>query len=218
MQLPTMPSRPLAAPKRISLYLTLAALQFFVCEFLVAGTWRGAYSYSANFISDLGVPFCGVDGTAPCSSTAVIMNLSFIVLGVAYLISAALWHRMTDLPAISLVFLVLAGIGVITVGFAPSNTLWKLHSLGATLSLIFGSLFALTAALSLWSQRTGAAKYVTAALAVIGLVGYFCFTYQWNLGLGPGGIERVAVYATILAFVSSVRLIDQVSEGHTAGD
>ncbi len=78
-----MPSHVLETSKRTPLYLTVAVLQLFVVEFLVAGTWRGHYSYSANFISDLGVPFCGTDGNAPCSKTSLLMDASFVVTGLA---------------------------------------------------------------------------------------------------------------------------------------
>lgn len=206
-----MTARVVEAPRRTPLYLTLVSLQFFVSEFLVAGTWRGHYSYSSNFISDLGVPFCGVDGTAPCSRTSLLINASFVVIGLSYLIAAVLWFKIERvLPLVPTVFLVVSGIGGVVVGFAPSNTLWELHSLGATLFFIFGSLFAVTVSLTVWSLVAGAVKYCALILGVLGLVGYFCYTYSWNLGLGVGGIERVAAYSTILGFVACVWLTAQV--------
>lgn len=193
----------------------------FVVEFLVAGTWRGHYSYSANFISDLGVPFCGTDGNAPCSKTSLLMDASFVVTGLAYMVAAVLWHRIERvLPPAPVVFLVVAGIGGVVVGLAPSNTHWELHSLGATLFLIFGSLFTLTTALTVGPRISGPATYLALALGgVLGLVGgYFCFTYSWDLGLGVGGIERVAAYSAILGgFVVCVHLVTQLqSVRHSA--
>ncbi|MDV7083433.1 DUF998 domain-containing protein [Rhodococcus sp. IEGM 248] len=213
-----MPSHVLETSKRTPLYLTVAVLQLFVVEFLVAGTWRGHYSYSANFISDLGVPFCGTDGNAPCSKTSLLMDASFVVTGLAYMVAAVLWHRIERvLPPAPVVFLVVAGIGGVVVGLAPSNTHWELHSLGATLFLIFGSLFTLTTALTVRPRISGPATYLALALGVLGLVGYFCFTYSWDLGLGVGGIERVAAYSAILGFVVCVHLVTQLqSVRHSA--
>ncbi len=200
----------LRTAERIPLYLSLAAFQFFVCEFLVAGSWRGTYSYSDNFISDLGVPYCGAQGTIPCSQSAVVMNASFVVLGMAIVVGAA-WAYANKLgPAIAWLFLVVAGIGMVVAGIARSNTLWEAHSLGASLFFIFGGVSALTIGVSVWPETTSRARYAVIAFGVAALVAYFCYTYKWNLGLGTGGIERASAYSAILGYVSSVYLLNQL--------
>ncbi len=208
----------LRTDERIPLYLALAAFQFFVCEFLVAGSWRGSYSYSTNFISDLGVPYCGARGSIPCSQSAVVMNASFVVLGIAIVVGAV-WAYANDVgPVIAWLFLVLSGLGIVVAGIARSNTLWELHSLGASLFLIFGGVSAMTIGISVWPATTSRLKYVAVPLGVVALVAYFCYTYTWNLGLGTGGIERASAYSAILGFVGSVYLLNELRiHPHTSG-
>lgn len=187
-----------------------AAVQFLLVEFLVAGSWRGSYSYSQHFISDLGVPYCGPQGADPCSSTAVLLNGSLLVVAAAYLSIAILWrHRLQPYPLAS-VFAVVAGAGIAIVGLVPSNSIWSLHSLGATLFFVFGSLFTLlccTAAVRAGIRGQGIAGQV---IAVVGLSGFFSYTYSWDLGLGTGGIERVAAYSALLGFILTVHVLDRL--------
>lgn len=187
-----------------------AAVQVLIVEFLVAGSWRGNYSYSYNFISDLGVPFCGPQGADPCSSTAVLLNGSFLVVAAAYISMAILWrHRLRPYPLAS-AFAVVAGAGIAIVGLVPSNSIWALHSLGATLFFVFGSLFTLlccTAGVRAGIRGAGIAGQV---IAVVGLAGFFSYTYSWDLGLGTGGIERVAAYGALLGFVLTVYVLDRL--------
>jgi hypothetical membrane protein len=189
--------------------LAVSALQFFLCEFLVAGSWRGAYSYTQNFISDLGVPYCGPHGNTPCSTSSVLLTVSFIVVGGSLLV-AALWIRAAaSTPPVASVFMGIAGIGAVIVGVVHSNANWPLHSLGASLLLIFGSCAALTVGLSGSLLRGNLVSLLTAPLGFLGLVGYFCYVNNWHLGLGPGGIERVSAYAVIAGFVAAVSLVSQ---------
>lgn len=200
----------LRTEEQIPLYLTLAAFQFFVCEFLVAGSWRGNYSYSTNYISDLGVPYCGMLGTVQCSTSAVAMNASFVVLGLAIVVGAA-WAYANKLgPVIAWVFLVISGTGMVVAGVARSNTLWEAHSLGASLYLVFGGVSALTIGVSVWPVTTSRVKHLAVVLGVVGIASYFCYLYSWNLGLGTGGIERASAYSAILGFVGSVYLLNQL--------
>ncbi|WP_072688121.1 DUF998 domain-containing protein [Rhodococcus marinonascens] len=206
-----MPAHAVETSNRTSVSLTLAVLQFFVIEFLVAGTWRGQYSYSANSISDLGVPFCGADGNEPCSATSLIIDAAFVTVGIAFVVAALLWYRAYRLhPLVPSVFLLVAGIGGVVVGLTPANTHWDVHSLGVTLFVLFGSLFTLTAAFHVQPQMSGPAPYVALALGVLGLVGYISLTHSWDLGLGTGGIERVGAYSILLGFIVCVHLMTQL--------
>jgi len=188
--------------------LVLGALQFFVCEFLVAGSWRGDYSYSQNFISDLGVPYCG-NADRPCSTSSVLLTISLVVLGVA-LVAAAVWVRLAaPTPPVGSMFLAVAGVGSGIAGVAHSNTNWPLHSLGATLFMIFGSCAVLTVGLSGCVLRRNVVSMLTAPLGLLGLIGYFCYVNNWQLGLGPGGIERVSAYSVIIGFVCAVAMVSR---------
>jgi hypothetical membrane protein len=187
--------------------LIVSALQFFVCEFLVAGSWRGNYSYTQNFISDLGVPYCGLHGDAPCSSSSVLMAASLVVFAAALLIAAQWIGHVAAMPAVASVFLVLMAIGAALVGLVRSNVNWPLHSLGASLFLIFGGCALLTIGLCRAVFRRNAASMITAPLGLLGLAGYFCYVNSWQLGLGPGGIERVSAYSVFVGFVAAVAMV-----------
>jgi hypothetical membrane protein len=187
--------------------LIAGALQFFMCEFLVAGSWRGYYSYSHNFISDLGVPYCGQHGDMPCSSSAVLMNISLFVFAAALLVGAWWIDRSAPLPRVGVLFLALAAAGAVLVGLIHANTNWALHSMGASMLLIFGGCAALTYGLSDGIRHRNVASVVSAPLGVLALAGYFCYDNSWQLGLGPGGIERVSAYSVILGFVFTVAMI-----------
>lgn len=193
--------------EHLPLILALSALQFFIFEFLVAGSWRGNYSYTRNFISDLGVPYCGAHGDIPCSASSELITLSFLILGGAFLVGA-LWMRSATIPLVASVFTAIPGIGAFIVGLVHSNANWPLHSLGASLFLIFGSCAALTVGLSGGAMRRNIGSFLTAPLGLLGLVGYFCYVNSWQLGLGPGGIERLSAYSVIVGFVCAVAMVN----------
>ncbi|MBV8928021.1 MAG: DUF998 domain-containing protein [Mycobacteriaceae bacterium] len=186
------------------------ALQFFVFEFLVAGSWRGEYSYTDNFISDLGVPYCGSHGNAPCSASSVLITMSFVVMGVSFL-AAAIWMRAgmraATAPLVGSLFMGIAAAGAVVVGLVHSNVNWPLHSLGSSLFLIFGSCSLLTVGLSHNVAPRDVASFLTAPLGLLGLVAFFCYVNSWQLGLGPGGIERVSAYSVIVGFACGVSVV-----------
>jgi beta-glucanase (GH16 family)/hypothetical membrane protein len=197
--------------ERLPQVLIWAVLQLFVCEFLVTGSWRGDYSYSHNLISDLGVPYCGSQGTEPCSTSWALMNGSIVLVGVALLV-AAVWVRRPSQPRAGTVFLAASGIGAVVVGLVPSNSSWPFHALGASLFFLFGGCFAITIGLSIPVARPTKGSFASLTYPVapwlatlfgfIAVAGYFCYTNSWDLGLGPGGMERVSAYAVVLGFIS----------------
>lgn len=196
--------------ERLPQVLMWASLQFFLCEFLVAGSWRGDYSYTRNLISDLGVPYCGSQGTEPCSTSWALMNVSFVLVGVA-LVVAAVWVRRPTQPPAGAVFLGASGVGAVLVGLVPSNANWPVHSLGASLFFLFGGCFAITIGLSSTGARPSNGSFAAPAHPVapwlatlsgfVAVAGYFCFANNWHLGLGAGGMERVSAYSVVLGFV-----------------
>jgi len=200
---------------RLPQIFVIAVLQFVVCEYLVVGSWRGNYAYGQNLISDLGVPHCGMQGTEPCSTSWMLMNGSVVLVGLAFL-AAATWLRRPAQPRAAALFLTVSGIGVIITGLVPSNTVWSAHALGASLFFLFGGCFAVTVGLATSSAgvrgmpattplRT-AAPWIATVSGSVAIAGYFAFENGWNLGLGPGGMERVTAYAVIAGFVSIMLL------------
>jgi hypothetical membrane protein len=180
---------------------------YFVAQPAVALAWSPGYSWLHNYISDLGNTACGSfavpHGTAMyvCSPRHGVMNGAFIVNGALFLVGAmllrGLWpYGKTPRRAGSL--LILAGVLKIVVGLAPENVNVGLHLLGA-LNVPLVSVAILMLTLSTYRTRPviGAAGL---ALAIVGLVGStLSVGGQFGnsglyLGLGVGGMERIATY------------------------
>lgn len=71
-------------------------VQFIAFEYAVSLSWNWAidgkdnYSYLTNMISDLGATVCKDDGRWLCSQAFVVMNVSFIYLGLGIIVAASL--------------------------------------------------------------------------------------------------------------------------------
>ena len=120
-------------------------LQFFVVEQIVRNGWTTPYSWTGNYISDLGANECA--NRPPdslrfvCSPLHNAMNASFIVQGLLIAGGAAL--NSTAFPAgrvrtVALSLLGVAGAGVIAVGFAPVDVYVMVHYAGAGVHFVGG--------------------------------------------------------------------------------
>src|ERR1700754_195646 len=123
---------------RLGALVWVFAVQFFVAQLLVQAAWTTPFSLTQNFISDLGNTTCGpypLDSQMyVCSPRHAWMNASFILLGLIILIGAALLRKAFPsglIRAAGLLFLGLAGAGIIAVGLYPENTNIEYHRMGA---------------------------------------------------------------------------------------
>lgn len=204
----------------------LATIQFAIAQFVVAGAWKPAYSWSGNYISDLANTACGsfaVPRGTPafvCSPLHGVMNTSFIITGVLTIAGAVLLHRAWPagrLTTAALVLWIVAGLGKILVGLVPENTNVGLHLVGA-LNIPIGCVAILFASLSIRHSHR-ALSSVGVALAVLGLVGTLLSTAAQfagpglDLGLGVGGMERVSDYPGSL-WVLLIGIVAVASLGH----
>jgi hypothetical membrane protein len=186
----------------------LATLQYAVAQIVVASAWHHPpYSWLNNYISDLGNTACGrftvPHGTPAyvCSPMHSTMNASFIITGILTIAGAVALQRMWPhrrLTSVALILWVITGIGKIAVGLVPENTNINLHLLAA-FNIPVGCVAILLLSLSI--RHTNHAVSVTGiVLAVIGLAGTVLSTAgefagsALYLGLGVGGMERVADY------------------------
>jgi hypothetical membrane protein len=160
-------------------------LQFFVVE-AIAATQFGGYSYSTNVISDL--------GTAD-SSARVLMNASFVLQGL--LIAAGALLLGPGLAGtggrLARVLLVLSGLGVLVVGFFPSDGNATVHEIAAGAHLLGGGIGLIALAYAVRPRSEGLGTTL-ALLGLIGVIGTVFFSSAVFLGLGEGGMERVASY------------------------
>ena len=185
----------------------LAGLFYLAAETVAAGAFPG-YSYCANYVSDLGVPYPGVaEGRMLASGLAWVMNLGLITDGVLFALAGRI-ACAADLSRTSVrAFLILAaahGLGTVLVGMVhagPREVMdgtHALHVLGAALAIIGGNL-ALMAATGC-SGAWGLPKVHRAASLVLGLMGLAGLALlEWGdlTGrplLATGTAERLSIY------------------------
>ena len=187
---------------RVGLGAWVLAAQFFVAQLVVASAWPRPFSLMSDYISDLGNTACanypaGVDHLV-CSPWHAVMNASFLTLGVTMIVGAVL--ARTAFPpgwvrTLAMVLFVLAGLGVMLVGIYPENTDNARHVLGAGLNFVAGNIAMIVYGLAM-AQRPGRRGLVTFSIVAgtTGLVATLLLVTGQYLGIGVGGMERVAAY------------------------
>ena len=195
----------------------MLAVQFFITQVVAAAAWSRPFSLKNDYISDLGNTFCG---TYPAGSTHMVcspwhlaMNTSFMVLGVTMIIGAILtrdafppgWVR-----ALAMILFTLAGLGVFVVGLYPENTDNARHVLGAGLNFTAGNIAMIVFGLAL-AQRPSHRGLLTVFSIFAGTLGFLAtllFVSGHYIGIGLGGMERVAAYPmTVWQIVMGVALL-----------
>jgi hypothetical membrane protein len=160
-------------------------LQFFVVEAVAASRFAG-YSYSADVISDL--------GTAD-SPARLLMNASFVLQGVLIAAGALLLGPGLSGTGgrLARALLVIAGVGVLLVGVFPADGNATAHEIGAGVHLVGGGLGLIALAYGV-RPRSEALGTTLAVLGMVGVMATLFFASVVFLGLGEGGMERVAAY------------------------
>ncbi|GAA2170826.1 DUF998 domain-containing protein [Agrococcus versicolor] len=193
----------------------VATTQYLIAEQVVASAWVDApYSFGDNYISDLGVPECLVlDDRVVCSPQWLLMDAAFVLQGLIVLV--AVWQLAWLLPrAWRWAATVLGGVhavGMLLVGLFPGSiaetlggdaTRGMLHGIGASLAIAGGLVWILVAGIGMLVRRWRGVGILSIVLSVVGLVGMAGLllaptTPGADLGLGIGGVERLAVYPII---------------------
>ena len=155
-----------------------------------------------RFISDLGNTSCAF--YPPGASTYISsplhlgMNASFILLGLTMFAGAVLtresfaprWERSA-----AIFFFTLASLGVILVGLYPENENVARHATGAAFNFVGGNLgLILFGRAFLSAPRRSSLSRFSIAAGALGMVATALFVSDQYLGLGPGGMERLAAY------------------------
>jgi hypothetical membrane protein len=183
----------------------ILSVQYFIAQVIVAWVWMPPYSVSRNTISDLGNTICGpYGGSYVCSPRHDLMNASFIALGAV--MAAGSWliyqefngrgdrERLGALAGFAA--LAVGGLGAFFVGKYPENVNHTMHIVGAGLAIGVGNLGVLVLGLTLGvpnRMRVSMIVLSAVSLAALGL-----FATRTYLGLGPGGMERIAAYPETL--------------------
>jgi len=186
--------------------LLLVGVVGFLAGMAVAEIGYGpSYSLSQNLLSDLGVTSCGmIDSTGryACSPWFIAFDAATVVLGLL-VIYAAVWILRAFFPGTlrtaGLGLLAVNGVGLIVAGTTPENVNYSIHSAFALLAFACGALALATLGLAMrgtdhWS---GFEPY-TVASGVVSAVALFLFVAGADLGLGPGGMERLLVAPILL--------------------
>lgn len=182
--------------------LWLLCFQYFVAEQVARHGWSTPYSMVSNYISDLGAVACRMhagSGLWVCSPLHRLMNASFILQGMLIFFGAVLvrsrfpagrvWTAARWLIAI-------AGPGVLLVGLYPEDVNLPVHDVGAIAHFLCGNLGValLGLAMSRWSPRTRLVGSLSVFAGLVGLTATLLFFADIDLGLGVGGMERIAAY------------------------
>ncbi|KZC95721.1 DUF998 domain-containing protein [Clavibacter tessellarius] len=197
-----------AVPAAAGVAWIAAAVVYVGTEAIAASAFPG-YSYSANYISDLGVPeVAEFQGRAIDSPLSAVMNAGFILQGVLYLLAAVVATRALRAGP-RRAFLALAvvhAVGITVVGLihgsassAASGIGW-MHVVGAGMAIVAGNAASIVAGLG--SGRAGAGAGAGAARAyriasvALGVVGLVALAVLQTLGgSGIDGVwERGSVY------------------------
>ena len=195
----------------------IACGQHFVVEYVTAQSWTAApYSYTENDISDLGVPECYIGGTGDiertiCSPRHALMNLSFVLQAVLVTVALISVRRIaprsgrrvaTLLAGMFIVGIALVGLFPGSLGAALGGSLLRgiLHTAGAILAIVGGNALAVYTGLAARGIAPLFAVF-SVSCGATGLVGMVLLGSGIHLGLGPGGMERVAVNPIVVWFI-----------------
>ncbi|MGO3152140.1 MAG: DUF998 domain-containing protein [Galactobacter sp.] len=197
--------------------LGINALVYLVAEALAALAWRDpTYSYSYNYISDLGVPDVdSFEGRVIDSPLHWIMNTGFVLHGVLFIVAVLLLRGMFTGTVTRRVIVALAflhGIGIALVGLfhgsqqAVEDGTAVLHGTGALLAIIAGNAAFILAGTALLRRSMNVSvpprrRWPGGVFIALGVSGIASFTSLLaTAGSNYDGIpERIAVYTVMVA-------------------
>jgi len=202
----------LSNTRKAGAFFFVGVAQFALIWFLSEANYPG-YSVATNYISDLGTN-CPSSGPCYVPPAWWIFNSSEVILGLLILLSTYFWYRsfrwkpatlLLTLSGISLV-----GVGVFNESFGVVHQLFSL--------LIFLSLG--LSAVVLFRFQKFPLSYFSLVLGIITLVAIVLFApdsgvyFGGQLGIGPGGLERLIVYPMMvwgLGFAGHLMATDETS-------
>lgn len=182
----------------------VGAAQFFVIHGIVESAWAKPYSWARNNISDLGNVHCAMQAEPEpryvCSPAHEMMNASFVVLGILLVVGAVLGHTWSRgiTGTVSRLLIASAGAGFVLVGLAPADVDENQHFIGALLVMGVGNLGLLVAGFALARWIRGPLRRLTSPLGITAIAAFALFLSHHYLGLGMGGMERVAAFPLLV--------------------
>ncbi len=193
---------------------TAGVVQFFAIHGIAESAWARPYSWARNNISDLGNAHCALQPDPEpryvCSPEHGLMNASFVILGVLLVVGVALtggvlW-RSSGAAVAARLLLASAGMGFVLAGLAPADVNENQHLLGALFIMAAGNIGLVIAGVGLTEGVPAPLRWGTSLLGVASITAFGLFLSHHYLGLGMGGMERVAAFPLLFwALAVSVR-------------
>lgn len=178
----------------------VGVVQFSVIHGIAESAWARPYSWARNTVSDLGNAHCALQSEPEPryvrSPEHSLMNASFItpgalLVGGAALTGGVLWRR-SPAAAVARLLLAGAGVGFVLAGPAPADVNENQHVLGALLIMAMGNIGLFPAGFSLAEDVPAPLRWGTCVPGVTAITAFGLFLSHRHLGLGMGGMERVA--------------------------
>jgi len=183
--------------ERVAGVLFFVAVAQFIIGLAIAEALYPGYSLSGNYISDLGI-----------GPSSTIFNSSVFLLGLLLVTGTYFLRQISSLKSINWLLFLMAigamGVGVLTKDFTIP------HGVVSSLAFFFGGLSALASAKVL--EKPSSLISVVLGVITLGALGLFssglitsgsltsniAYDSNFYLGLGPGGMERLIVYPSLM--------------------
>ncbi|PWD51786.1 DUF998 domain-containing protein [Serinibacter arcticus] len=184
--------------KRVGALLWILTLAYWPLQVLVAGRWPEPYSWSANYISDLGATLCGTvtdDGPARavCSPEHEWWNIGLAFVGVLTALGAVLLSRgRRTAERVGLLLVMAGGLAVVVTAVVPFDVDTDVHDLAALAQFVLQILGMVVLAFTLRTRGRVAFAVVTLVMVLVAGAGFAAFLSEGHLGFGVGIVERVA--------------------------
>ncbi len=186
------------------LLLFFSYLQFLFVRFILALVEPG-YSFSINYISELGI-----------GPNALVFNLSVVIWGLSAFIAGVLLYRASATESIfpSRVFAILimilgvafTGVGLFPIYSYPSIYPIPLHNIFGTINIFTGIIVIFVS----YKMMKSPLSYIQIILGVLAVLTNLLLFTMNHMGLGIGGIQRVAfLVLTVWVFIMSTYLMNK---------
>jgi hypothetical membrane protein len=218
MNKPTLPKRDVAFVHerrlRIAGGVWMSAVQFFVAQAVAQSRWTTPFSLATNFISDLGNTSCAVyagSNAFVCSPWHTVMNASFALQGIIIAVGTVLarpafaHRRACNWVGVLLGITALSMVGV---GLFPEDVNHGAHVISAGTQFITGNTAILVFGIA---ARHGTQWRMFSSFSIcfgaLGLAATGLFAQGYGLGLGVGGMERIAAYTLPIWLITAGALM-----------
>lgn len=181
-----------------AIMLISAGAIYLICEYITASAWHNpAYYYDKNYISDLALPIVTASKNSPLY---ILMNIALLLQGLLFATSICIlsFIHSPKRKKVLITSSVFHAIGLLNVVIFPGyqhlgNVGFALHTIGAGLTILFGNLTLILAAIC-FSKNL---KWLYIALGILGIICGLCIPLDLTFGYGAI-FERIAVYTIIL--------------------